>query len=152
MADAGAGRHYAEIVERGRAPAQEGVTLAVSLIFLVDIDLEGAVRPEGIHHHRMIDDEIDRRLRIDRPRIAAERSHGVAHGGEIDHGGDTGEVMHQDARRPKRDLAIASLLLEPKRSGANVGGGGGTPGGIAQRIDKGQLEREGRTPDTRTDV
>ena len=43
MADAGAGRHHAEIVEGAGAPAQERVALAVPLIFLLDIDVEGAV-------------------------------------------------------------------------------------------------------------
>ena len=33
VADAGAGRHHAEIVEGARAPAQERVALAVALIF-----------------------------------------------------------------------------------------------------------------------
>ena len=42
VADAGAGRHDAEIVERGLAPAQECVALAVALVFQLDVLLEGA--------------------------------------------------------------------------------------------------------------
>ena len=107
MADAGAGRHDAEIVEGARPPAQERVALAVPLIFELDIDLEGVVRAESVDHHRMVDDEIDRRQRIDLLRVAAELRHRVAHRGEIDHGGHAGEVLHQHARRPERDLAVA---------------------------------------------
>ena len=37
MADAGAGRHDAEILERLLAPFQESVALAVALIFEIDV-------------------------------------------------------------------------------------------------------------------
>ena len=54
----------------------------------------------------MVDDEVDRHQRIDLFRIAAERPHGIAHRGEIDHRRHAGEILHQDARRPEGDLAI----------------------------------------------
>ena len=44
VADAGARRHDAEIVEGACAPAQERVALAVPLVFLLDIGVEGARR------------------------------------------------------------------------------------------------------------
>ena len=40
MADAGAGRHDAEIIECLLAPAQEGITLAVAFEFALDVFLE----------------------------------------------------------------------------------------------------------------
>ena len=42
MADAGAGRNDAEVVERGLAPAQEGVALLIALELQIDVLLEGA--------------------------------------------------------------------------------------------------------------
>jgi tetratricopeptide (TPR) repeat protein len=40
--------------------------------------------------------------------------HGVAHGGEIDHGGHAGEVLHQHARRAEGDLVLGlALVLQP---------------------------------------
>ena len=60
----------------------------------------------------MIDDEIDRHERIDLLRIAAERGHRVAHGGEIDDGGNAGEVLHQDAGRAKGDLTLGLALVD----------------------------------------
>ena len=147
VADAGAGRHHAEIVEGARPPAQERVALAVALIFLVDIDLEGLVRAERVDHHRMVDDEIDRSERIDLLRVAAERCHRVAHGGEIDHGGHAGEVLHQHARRAEGDLAVALALLEPERHAANVVGGDGASILVAQQILEQHLEREGQIAD-----
>ena len=44
-------------------------------------------------------------------RIAAERAHGIAHCGEIDHGGDAGEVLHQHAGGAEGDLALALARL-----------------------------------------
>ena len=120
MADARAWWHHAEIVEGASAPAQERVALAVPLIFPVDIDLERLVGAEGVDHHRMVDDEIDRRQRIDLLRIAAERRHGVAHGGEIDHRRHAGEILHQDARRTEGDLLVALALLQPLGDAANI--------------------------------
>ena len=43
MADAGAGRHDAEIVEGALAPFQEAIALAIALIFEIDIVLERAL-------------------------------------------------------------------------------------------------------------
>ena len=147
MADAGAGRHHAEIVEGARAPAQERVALAVPLIFPVDIDLEGLVRAEGIDHHRMVDDEIDRRQRIDLVRIAAEPGHGVAHGGEIDHRRHAGEILHQHARRAEGDLLVAPALLQPFGDAANVVGGDAAPILVPQQIFQQHLERERQAGD-----
>ena len=72
VADAGAGRHDLEIVERRRAPFEELVALGIALIFKLDILLERARRPEFVDHHAMIDDQVDRHLRIDLLGVAAE--------------------------------------------------------------------------------
>jgi hypothetical protein len=142
VADTGAGRNHAEIVERGRAPAQEGVTLVVALILPLDIDVEGARIAEGIDHHRMIDDEIDGDERVDLARVAFQPTHGVAHHCEVDHGRNASEVLHQHPRRPKRDLAVAFPLLQPVSDAANVVGGNGAPVLVPEQILKQHLERE----------
>jgi hypothetical protein len=69
--DAGVGRHHLEIVERGLAPAQEGVALAITL------ELDPVVRgqrtgaPVVVHLHRMVDDQLGGVDRVDLLRIAA---------------------------------------------------------------------------------
>jgi hypothetical protein len=63
----------------------------------------------------VIANEIDGNERIDLLRVAAERFHRVAHGGEVDHRRHAGEVLHQHPRRPERDLALGCLGLEPLR-------------------------------------
>ena len=134
MADAGAGRHHAEILERALRPFEEPVALLILLVFFVDVLFERAVAAEKIDHHRMIDDEIDRHQRIDLFRIAAQHLHGVAHGGEIDHGGDAGEILHQHARRPERELAVGGFGLEPLRDREDVLLGNGAAVLVAQQI------------------
>ena len=108
MADAGAGRHHVEIIERTLRPFQELVALLVLPVFLVDVLLERLIVAEEGHRHRVIDDEIDRNLRIDLLGIAAERLHGVAHGGEIDHRRHAGEVLHQHARRAEGEFVLGT--------------------------------------------
>ena len=142
MADAGAGRHDAEILERVLRPFQELVALLVLLVFLLDVLLERVLVAEEIDRHRMVDDEIDRHQRIDLLRIAAEMLHGVAHGGEIDHRRHAGEVLHQHARRAERDLAVRGLGLEPLRDGLDVLLGDGAAVLVAQQVLQQHLHRE----------
>src|SRR3546814_12571455 len=72
MADAGAGGHDLEIVERLRAPFEELVALHVALIFERDVILERLGGAEFVDHHRVIDDEMAGHLRVDLLRVAAE--------------------------------------------------------------------------------
>ena len=50
--------------------------------------------------------------------VAAELGHGVAHGGEIDHGRHAGEVLHQHARRAEGDLGPGLAVLQPGAEGS----------------------------------
>ena len=120
MADAGAGRHDAEVRERARSPLQEFVALLILLVLFLDVLLERVLVAEEVHRNRMVDDEIDRHQRIDLLRIAAEMLHRVAHRREIDHRRNAGEVLHQHARRAERDVAVRGLGLEPVREAENV--------------------------------
>jgi hypothetical protein len=106
----GAGTTF-EIVERRRAPFEELVALDIALIFQRDVLLERLGSPEFVDHHRVIDDEVDGHERVDLLRIAAERLHRIAHRGEIDHGRNAGEILHQHPRRPILDLALDGALI-----------------------------------------
>ncbi len=61
----------------------------------------------------MVDHQVDRGQRIDLLGVAAQGDHGVAHRGEIDHGGHAGEILHQHAGRAESDLAVAGAVLQP---------------------------------------
>ena len=105
VADAGARRHHAEIVEGGLAPFEELVALHVALVFALDVHAQGARIAELVDHDRVVDHEIHRAERVDPLRVAVERSDSVAHRCEVDHRGHAGEVLHQHPRRPVGDLA-----------------------------------------------
>ncbi len=70
----------------------------------------------------MVDDEFDRLERIDLLRVAAEAYDAVAHGREIDDGGNPGEVLQQDARGRERNLFLLGGLDVPVRHRLDVVG------------------------------
>ena len=65
--DAGLGRHDAEVAERLLAPAQEDVALVVAGIFQVGVGAEGQAAAEVVDLDRVVDDQLDRLERVDRP-------------------------------------------------------------------------------------
>ena len=106
VADAGARRHDAEVVERVLAPAQEAVALAVALELDVDVLRQRVGTGEDVDLDRVVDHQIHRHQRIDLLRIAAEPRDAVAHRGEIDHRGHAGEVLQQDAGGRERHFLV----------------------------------------------
>ncbi len=120
MADAGARRDNTEVVEGGLAPAQELVTLAIALELHLNVLIESARRAELVDHHRVIDDQIDRRERIDLIRVAAHLGHRVAHCRQIDDGRDAREILQQHPGRTIGDLRAARAFGEPAGQRPNV--------------------------------
>ena len=144
MADAGARGHHAEIIERALRPFQEFVAFLVLPIFFLDVLLECLIVAEERHCDRMVDDEIDRHLRIDLLGIAAERLHRVAHSCKIDHRRHAGEVLHQDARRPKCNFELGRLGLEPFGDGLDVIFGDSRPSSLRSRFSSRTFIENGR--------
>ncbi len=122
VADAGARWHHGEVVECLLAPAQELVALAVALHLDRDVLLECLIVAETVDHHRVVDDQVHRRQRIDLLRIAAGLGHGVAHGCKIDDCRDAGEVLHQYAGRAVLDLHRGAARIQPAHQGFQVVG------------------------------
>ena len=148
VADAGAGRHDAEIAEGLLAPFQEVVALLVALIFELDVAGEGHRRAELVDDDRMVDDEVDRHQRVDLLRVAAERGHGVAHRGEVDHRRHAGEVLHQHAGRAVGDLdAGLALVGQPAGDGLDVVLGDRAAVLVAQQVLEQHLHRIGQLGD-----
>src|SRR5690606_15532180 len=97
--DSGARRHHLEVVEGGLAPAQELVALLVALVLQADVDGEGVTAARHVDDHGVVDDQLGRGQRVDLPGIAAEGGDRLAHGGQVDHAGNPGEVLHDHAGR-----------------------------------------------------
>ena len=85
--------------------------------------------------------------------IGAELGGGVAHGGEIDDGGNAGEVLHQHAGRAEGDLDLGlALVLEPAGEGLDVGLGDGLAVLEAQQVLQQHLQRDGQAGDVAQSV
>ncbi len=122
VADAGRGRHHAEVVEGLLSPAQELVALLVALELALGVDLEGPGVAEGVDLDGVVDDQIDGDERVDLRRVGAELVDRVPHRGEVDDGGDAGEVLHQDPGRLEGDLLAGLSLGVPGRDRLDVVG------------------------------
>ncbi|MNQ68935.1 hypothetical protein D3C85_835070 [compost metagenome] len=141
MADAGARRHHAEIVEGMLAPAQEGIAFAVALHLDGDVLAEGGGTGELVDHHRVVDHQVDRRQRVDLLRVAAGLGHGLAHGGQVDHRRHAGEVLHQYARRAVLDLAFGTAAVQPVGHGLQIGASDGLAVLPAQQVLQQDFQR-----------
>ena len=143
VADAGARRHDAEVVERALAPLQEVVALGIALVLQLHILLEGAGRTEFVNDDRVVDHQIDRHQRIDLFRIAAQLVHGVAHGGQIDDSRNAGEILHQHAGRTEGDfLFLLALVDHPLGASLDIRLGNRTAVLMAQQVFQQNLHGE----------
>ncbi len=102
--DAGVGRHHAKILKRLLTPAQERIALLIALEFEQRVDAECAGGAELVHLHGMIDHQIGGDQRIGALGIGAHVAQRIAHGGQIHHAGNAGEILQQHARRAEVDL------------------------------------------------
>ncbi len=115
VADARGGRDDVKVVERLLAPAEELVALLVARELELLVELRRIGGAEVVHHHRVVDDEVDRHARVDAVRVAAEAVHRRAHRRKVHHGRDARKVLKQHARGHERDLF--------RRRGGRVVGG-----------------------------
>ncbi len=145
VADAGAGRHDAEVVEGALAPLEEVVALGVALVLELDVVAVSLRGAEVVDDHRVVDDEIDGHQRIDLLRIAAEAFHAVAHCREVDDGGNAGEVLHQHAGGAEADFgACLAAVIQPAGDVLDVGLGDRAAVLVAQQVFQQHHHREGQ--------
>ena len=97
MQDTAARRHHAEVRQALLRPPDEPIALCVAPE--VDLEVEARRIRTGVvlHGDRMVDHQVDRYHRIHPRRIAAERSHRIAHGREVGQRRQAGRVVHQYA-------------------------------------------------------
>ena len=97
MADAGARWHDAEVFKSALPPFQELVALHVLLVFALHVGGERLGIAEIVDDNGVVDDEVNWNERVDLLGVALEQFHAVTHGGQINHCGNAGEVLHQHA-------------------------------------------------------
>ena len=106
-------RDNSEIIKGRLAPFQEVITFHITLIFARDIFRFCAGRSEIIHHDGMVDNQMDRVERINRFGRTAELNDSVAHRGEVDHGWNAGEILHQHTGWAVGDFMGRRLWAQP---------------------------------------
>jgi hypothetical protein len=143
--DAGARGDDLEVLERRLAPAEELVALAVALVLDLDVALEGVLAAEEVGDDRVVDDQLGGGERVDLRRVAAEGRHGLAHGGEVDDAGDTGEVLHDHARGRELDLGVGVRLRTPLAEGLDLLRGDVRAVLGAEEVLEEHLEAEGQS-------
>ena len=113
-------RHNAKILKRPLPPFQKLVTLAIALELPLHIRLKRLRRPKFIHHHRMVNHQINRHNRINLLRIAPKALHRLPHRRQIHHGRHTRKILHQHTGRAIRNLMARTLFLLPIRQRLNI--------------------------------
>ena len=123
VADAGVRRNNFEILKSFLSPAQKSVALDIALHFQAGVEGERVCRAEFVHLHGMVNYQLGGEQGIDFLRVAAEIADRVAHRGEINHGGNAGEILQQHARGHERNFFFGGAGCAggvPARKGANV--------------------------------
>jgi hypothetical protein len=93
VANAGVRRNDLEVLEGDLSPAEKSVTLDIALKFQLGVEAEGVGVAEFVDLHGMVDDQLGGEKGIDARGIAAHALDSFAHGGEIDDGGNAGEIL-----------------------------------------------------------
>ena len=100
------GRDNPEVIESELTPAQKRIALSVTLHLLLDIGLKCLRIAIFINDDRVIDDQIDRHLWIDRLRVTTGAGNRITHCCQIDHRRHPGEVLHQHPGGPISNFMI----------------------------------------------
>ena len=142
--DAGARRDHLELAEGLLAPAQELEPLPVAPELDLHVPGERVRAAEHVGHHRVVDDEFGRDERVDLGRVAAEGLHGLAHRGQVHHGGHAGQVLQDDPGRGELDLGVGFLGRIPLGQRVDVALGDVGPVLVAEQVLEEDLQAEGQ--------
>src|SRR5437588_10470646 len=114
VTDPHAGRDHPKVAKGLLRPAEQGVALAVALVFLLDVPVEGKVCAERVDLDGMVDHQVGRHQGIDQARIFPSPLYRGAHGGQVDHGWDTGEILEQHPARCEGQLGTRLGWRRPR--------------------------------------
>ena len=143
--DSRVGRHDTEVVQGFLPPAEKRVPLLIAAELEVGVDKERCLRSVLIDLDRMVDDEIDRLQRIDQSGVAAESRQRIAHGGEIDDGGNSGEILEQHTRGAECNLLFDFPLKVPGCESAHIVGFDELAVFVPEQIFEKDLEADGES-------
>ena len=113
VADPSARRHSREVLEALGAPFEEVIAFSIALIFELYVLLKCLWVTELVHHHRVVDDEVHWNLRVDLCCVTAQFADRIAHRCQVNHTGNAGKILQQNAGRAVLDLAAGYRVLLP---------------------------------------
>ena len=120
MANTRARRYHAKIIEGLLPPTQKGIALAIALKLSLHVVTKGAVAAKVVHHHRVVNDQVNWREGIDFFRVTAQVHHRIPHRSEVNYSGHTGKVLHQHSRRSVGNFFIGTLGRQPGRDRLHI--------------------------------
>ena len=106
----------------------------VTLHLKPDVFFKGIIIAETVYRNRMVNDQVDRRKRVHFGGVASQAFYRFAHRRQIDDGGNTGEVLHQNARWTVGNFPVGMGMLQPSGKGMNIFGGDGITVLPAQQV------------------
>ena len=111
--DSGVGGDDGEVAEAGLAPAEEGVAFFVALELEQGVHVEGAGVPNSSTWTEWSITSSTGCRGLIRAGSPPSCLHGVAHGGEVDHAGDAGEILEEDAAGGEGDFFVGLGIFIP---------------------------------------
>ena len=141
--DARAGRHHAEVAEGVLRPPQQRVTLPVALHLALDVPAVRRVRPEVVHLHGVVDDEVGGNHRVDALRVAPHGRDPGPHGRQVHHGGHAREVLQHHPGGQEGHVR-AGVGRAPRSHGAHFLLAHVAPAGVPEGVLEQDADREGK--------
>ena len=127
------------------SPAQERVALLIAAELEVGVDEKCGLRSIFVDLHRVVDDEIHWLQRIDQPCVPAQSGKSVAHGGEINYGWNSGEILEQHASGAERYFFFDVPLHVPAGERADIVGLDELAVFVSDQVFEKDLEAEGES-------
>ncbi len=112
-------RHHPEIPQSTLPPFQEFIAFLIAFKFQGNVLSQSLTSTEGIHLHRMVNDQIALHLRVYFFNVPAQIFHGIAHGCHVNHTGNAGKILKDNTAGFKGDLLFFFVGL-PVGDGIDV--------------------------------
>ena len=136
-------RHHAEVAEGVLRPAQQCVALPVALHLALDVPAVRRVRPEVVHLHGVVDDEVGGHHRVDALGVASHGRDPRPHGRQVHHGGHAREVLQHHPGGQEGHVG-AGVGRAPRRHRAHVLLAHVAPAGVPERVLEQDADGEGK--------
>ena len=106
MNDSRIGRNNFEIVKTVLCPFKERIAFVVSFKFALDVEVKRLIIAGTVDLDGMINDHVNRNVRIDRFDVSTTTFHFITHRSQINHCRNARQILQNNAFRFKNDVMI----------------------------------------------